>query len=683
MRKKRLNKTKIFLGLGLLFTGFLFLPNHTASASSLVEPVTIDAVDYEEEEIVIKNNNNTTICFATEVDAAKGIWEEMPADSGNTTRLDFSWVSPNAVNILKIKGGDDLTATQSRIVLPGKTTKLDITINYSNINALPKSNTIAPLLNIMSSAGTGAKPINFDDLEWRKGESGKWKDINLLTVAQLEKYQIKGTDLYFRIKAVNDVTRTDVNGDPIYPDGSRGRRASAEVKVKIAKKAAAMVVGVNGEDFTADIRYGKEYRVTIGNSSTNWIQVVDREIKSLDLKNIAMKLGDTSNGITDPFPAMTLEIRDYATNKAAASKITTKPLKEQRVISSLKLVEDKAPEDATTSDSNIYISYNGNRYLIITIPSASASNPYEYCLVKPSDFDETDDTDDIFENVKVTWTSITKGTDIKILSSKALDGGRLFVRQKEIKAKEKTKTTNAIEFELASTVVVQDIKYPSNPVVEQKNFTYLKTIHYVSEDLNFDIKLNDIGREAFETEIKYIKLGTKTLDFTQDVTPVIDEDHPFDKTKQYTLSVHLNTYLWDEMPTCINKPLTIAFVNGTTDKTSVKITIKIPTKALTLTATPKKGSALGTTAIDITGSLGAGNAYIYYTSDKSMENMIYTEDSINYHTGGTPYTAGGDILITPNYYVTVIEYEVATGRFVKYKSIQITDGMITTAVTAG
>lgn len=674
MRKMQLGKMKIFLGLGLLLTGFLFLPNHTASASSLADPVTIDTVDYEEEEIVINNNDNSKIYFATEVDAAKGIWEVMPADAGDTTRLDFSWISPNMVNIIKIKGGDDPTETQARIVLLDKPSKLEIAINYSNINALPKSGTIAPLLNIMSSAGNGSTPITFNDLEWRKGESGKWKDINLLTVAQLEKYQIKGAELYFRIKAVNDVTRTDINGDPIYPDGSRGRRACTEVKVKITKKAAAMVVGINGTKFTADIRYGKEYRLTIGNNSTNWIQVVDREIKSLDLEDIAMKLGDTSDGITNPFPAMTLEIRDYATSKAAASKITIKPLKEQRVISSSKLVEDIVPEDATASDNNIYITYNGNRYLIITIPSASAGNPYEYCLVKP---------DETFDNDRATWTSITKGTAVKILSSKALDGGKLYVRQKEIKAREKTKTTDAIEFELASTVVVQDIKYPSNPVVEQKNFTYVKTLHYVSEDLIFDIKLNDIGRDAFETKIKYIKLGTKTLDYTQEITPVIDDTHPFDPDVQYTMTVHLNSYYWDDMPSCISKPLSIAFENGSADKTSVKITIKVPTKALTLTTTPKKGTAVGTTAIDITGTVGTGNAYVYYITSASLENTIYTEDSIQYHTGWTTYTAGGDIPVTAGNYVTVIEYNIETGSFVKYKSIQITESMITTTVTAG
>jgi hypothetical protein len=225
--------------------------------------------------------------------------------------------------------------------------------------------------------------------------------------------------------------------------------------------------------------------------------------------------------------------------------------------------------------------------------------------------------------------------------------------------------------------------YPSNPLVEQKNFTYIKTLRYVSENLDFDIKLNVIGRYAFETKIKYIKLGTKVLDFTQVVTPVIDDTHKFNPNVQYTLSVHLNSATWEEMASCLSKPLTIAFENGTVDKTSVKITIKVPTKAQTLTALPKKGTKTGTAAIDVTGSLASGNAYCYYIDSQSKENKVFTEDSIDYNPGWNSYTPGSNITVTAgNNYVTIIEYNIATGRFVKYKSILITD-YIATSDTIG
>lgn len=670
MRKLQLTKGKLFLGFAFM-VGLLFLPDHRASASGIVEPVTVDTVDYEEEEIVLKNNGNTKIYFATEVEAARGNWEAMPADAGDYSRLDFSWVTSTLENIIKVKGGDDPTGTQSRIVLPERTSKLDISINYSNIYTLT-SNSIAPLLNIMTTAGTSAEPITFNDLEWKKGDNGKWKDINLLTVTQLEKYQIKGTDLYFRIKAVNDITRTDpVSGKLINPDGSRGRRASSQTKVKINKKVTAMVVGIDGSKFTADIRYGKEYRATIGTNTTDgWIKVTDKAAKRLDLGEVIKELytnpADIPNGITEPYPAMFLEIRNYATSKAAASKITEIILNEQRVLDDALLVEGPAPKGSPATDQNIYLSYTGDKNVVITIPSASASNPYEYCVIKPGD---------TLDLSKTVWSSITKGTDVKVLKSKAVDNGRLYIRQKEIKSKQATKTNAAIGYELASTVIFYDIKYPNLPTVEKGSFTFVKNITLDSNKIEFDIVLNAAGREAYEREIKSIKLGTKDISFTAKYTPDITETQPFDKTNSYVITVTLDQTSLQNTPNCYNRALAITFKNGTVNKTSVLLTVKYPTEALALTATPSKGEA-GKTKVSVVTSLGEGNAYCYMITPESMTGKIFVEDKITNHTGALPFTPGAELPVVDKNHLTIIEYHISTGHFVKYKSIPITPEVI-------
>ncbi len=668
MKKSHISRAKLFLGAGLLFSGLFFLQGGIAFAAEVAAPVTVNTVDYEEEEIVLNNNGNTKIYFATEIDAAKEIWEVMPADDGATTRLDFSWVSASMENILKIKGGDDPSASQVRIVLPQRTTKLDITINYANINSLPKNAPIASLLNIMTTAGTGANPITFDDLEWKKGEGGKWKDIDLLTVAQLEKYQIKGTDLYFRISAVNDETWVDAGGVTHYPDGYYGRRSSAEVKVKIARKATAIVVGIDGIRFTADIRYGKEYRVQIGANKTDWIKVTDRTVKKLSLTDIAKSLGYEYDGITDPFPAMFLEIRDYATSKTAASKITEIDLGEQTDLSTVSdIVRGKAPANAPATNTDIYVSYSGNKTLVVAIPSASVKNPFEYTVVKPGeDFDVT----------KAVWSSITKGTDVKILGSKAVDGGRLYIRQKEIKSKEATKTVDAVGYKLASTVLTYDIKYPSIPVVEKDSFTYVKVLSLASNQVEFDVKLNSVGRDAYETKINTIKLGTRTIDFEQEILPAITEENPFDTDVEYTLRVKLKQESLETMPSSASRALAITFANGSVDKTSVKLTIKNPTLAAALTVTPLKGSAAGMTKVNIVSSTGAGNAYAYLITSASMEGRVYTDDFISNHAGATSYTPGADIAVTEGSYLTIIEYNTTAGHFVKYKSIPVTIDII-------
>jgi hypothetical protein len=129
-----------------------------------------------------------------------------------------------------------------------------------------------------------------------------------------------------------------------------------------------MVVGIDGEDFMADIRYGKEYRVTVGGVTSNWVKVTDKSVRKVPLSVI---LNDGSNGLTadKSFPAMVIEIRDYATAKAASSKITEIQLKAQRVLSG-SIIKGSPPAEADASDPNIYVSYNGSANISITIPSA-------------------------------------------------------------------------------------------------------------------------------------------------------------------------------------------------------------------------------------------------------------------------------------------------------------------------
>ncbi len=672
MRKIHLMKAKLFLGFGLM-AGLLFLQDHKASASGTVEPVTVDTVDYEEEEIILNNNGNTKIFFATEADAARGSWEVIPVDvnAEDKTIIDISWVPNTLESILKVKGGDDPAGTQARIVLPARTTKLDISINYSNINTLAKTDAIAPLLNIMTTAGTSANPITFADLEWKKGENGYWKNIGLLTVAQLEKYQIKGTELYFRIKADNDDETRVVGGVAIYPDGTRGRRASSEVKVKINKKATAMVVGVDGSKFTADIKYGKEYRATIGSKRTDdWIKVTDKLTKRLALRDVIKELydpDDIPNGIITPFPAMLLEIRDYATTKSAASKITEINLNPQRVLDDTRLKEGPAPKGAPATDQSIYISYTGDKNIVITIPSASGSNPFEYCVVKPQEIS------DYFDFGSLLWSTITKGTDVKVLKNKAVDNGVLIIRQKEIKSKAATRTSAAVSYELASTIVFHRIQYPNTPVVEKGSYTFVKNITLDTNKIEFDIKLNTAGRDAYEREIKSIKLGTKEIAFTTEYTPDIAT---YDKSNSYIITVTLDQTSLQSTPNCYNRALTITFKNGTVDKTSVLLTVKYPTEALALTVTPGKGSITGTTKVGIATDLGEGNAFGYMITPESMVGKIFVEDSMANYTNIQPFTPSTDIAVTDKTYLTVIEYNVLTGRFVKYKCIPITPEII-------
>lgn len=643
MIKRSVSKLHFLFTFSLLFAIMMFLNKDIAYAAN---PISINTVDYENENIIVNNNANSKIYFATENDAARNSWETILADEGNTTSIDFSWVSPTTQQTIVIKGEDGV---QRRVTLRERAKKLEVSISYDRMTTLKKTDTIALLLNIMSTAGTGVNPIDFDDLEWRKGENGSWQDTSSLTVAQLEKLQIKGADLYFRIKAINDIGYN--------ADGTKGRRVSKEVRLKIAKKASPVVVGIDGEDFTADIRYGKEYRVTYykgGNKITkDWVKVTDRSVRELPLEVI---LNDSYNGLTadKSFPAMLIEIRDYATARTAASKITEISLKEQRILPGY-IVKGEAPENADASDANIYVSYNGSANISITIPSASTDNPYQYAIVKPGD---------IFDNERVSWATITRSSAVKVLASRAPEGSEIYIRQKEIKSRAATRTTSAVDYELASTYLKHKIEYPSTPVVEAHNFIFVKGI---SEDLTFNIKLNNIGKLPFETGIRTIKLGTRELKFTATPTPVIP--NPPLSTVEYTIKVTLDKEFLNGLPNSYSRALYITFNNGTVDKNSIKLTIQNPGPAPTLSASPMKGSTAGTTKIRILSNVGSTNILVYEISDTRIEG-IHTEYVVP--ASAPSYTSETDIPISSGKYVTVYEINSTTRKVVKYKSMQIT-----------
>lgn len=686
MREKQITKTWLWVSAFVLFS-IAFMQVQFAYASNAI---TIAEVDYENEEVVINNNGNTKILFATEAEAGKDVWEQINVDPAvadpanpdkpiDVTRIDFSWLSKTMDNTLVFRGGDDTTMTHRRVEIARRPMKLDISINYTNISALAKTDTIASLVNIMSSAGTGKEPIHFVDLEWRKGDSGKWKSIDELTVTQLEKLQVKGADLYFRLKPVNDITDTTNPTNIKYPDGLKGRRASNETKLKIAKKQPSMVVGIDGSKFTAAIKYGKEYRVTTEGQRSNWNKVDNRAVKDVALTDIVGNLitDTTKMGITEPFPSMKLEIRSYATTKAAASKITEIMLEKQRVLNQDLVINDFAPKNSPTTDPSIYIAYTGNKDVSITIPSASSSNAYEYTVVQPdpkAKLNNNETLDPEVEALKLAekltvarWTSITKNTAAKVSSTIAVDGATIYVRHKEVRSKAATKKAEAIGYQLASTVVSYEIVYPSVPKPELANLTYVKGID--NEPVQFKITLNRLGNMPFETKVRNIKLGTRDIAFAQELNHEISETSPIDENKEYIITVTLDPSDLSTMANTYAKVLTINFENGSADKASVRLTVKNPSNVLTLTANASPGAVAGTTKVDIVSAIGIGNVYGYYYSATAVDKVY--EESLPTLPKHKEYTSGDDIVTSPGYLV-MLEINPSKGTIAKFKCVEIT-----------
>ncbi len=689
LREYRLYQLMLF---ALIVIGGFCIPQQRAYAATAVE---VAAVEYYDDNIIVLNNGNSKIYYATDTDAANDKWECIDADAGLFTMIDISWLVPSSENVIIIKG--DAVDTRSRVVIKQKPTRLEITINYTNMTNLSVNATIAPLLNVMSTEGTSDNPITYDDLEWRKGETGKWMSTDSLTVSMLEKFLVKGASLYFRIRAIDDCvtvksgsTPIDLNDNRIlgidggireyenvsgitfgtdYPNGTQGRRFSDEVKLKIVKQAVTMVTGVDGEDFTAAIKYGKEYRVTVtyADSSqgvTDWVKVTDRSVKEISLETLANSVTprkyDTSgnvityNGATIAFPAMFIEIRDYATAKTAASKITEISLNAQRKLT--KSVQSGQPSaTGTYTADDIFMYYFGDKYVLLTIPMASAGQPYEYCIVKPGGS---------FNMERANWSVITKGTAVKLLASKAVQGGTIYIRQKEIKSREATNTSDAVAYQLASTYITQVIDYPSVPEVTKTSLTYVKSY---STSPTITVQLNESGKKAFEDTLTSVRLGTKEISFTTAISV-----SPTDSTIKIMTITLTNTDL-EAMANCTNRLLTLTFGNGTVDKSSVKLTIKNPTAAGNLTLSAVAGATAGTSKVSVISSLGTGNTWVYVVGTTAASG-INIEDTLPAGTG-TTFTTGMEIAVTANQYITVYEID-ANRNIIKYKSLQITAGMI-------
>jgi hypothetical protein len=675
--------------------GLICYPEKKAFASApTTNEIQVIAVAYSDESIIIKNNDNTKIYFASEADASRDKWDVIECGTDKFTVIDFSYLSSSAENILKIKGDKD--PTPERIIINKRPQKLAISINYSTFD----NTTVGELLNIQSTEGDGEKPITINDLEWKKGPDGEWLDATYLKTALLKRYLLKGTVLYFRIAALNDVAAfnpttlapytiddfRDEAGSYSYknsfeklyseksiypedltfisfPNGTKGRRAGSEVKLKINKQAVTPVVNVNGSKFTMAIKYGQEYRISTdgGASYGGWTKVTDTLSKPLKLKDM---LKDGSDGLTDPFPAMMIDVRDYSTAKAASSRIVTTNIPEQRTIAGSVQVDTPA-----VADGNIYVSYNGNKNIIVTIPYATENEPYEYAVVKSGNVND-------FDVDRATWTAISKNTPVKIASTKAVDGSMIFFRKKEIKYKAATSRSTQVNFQLASTYVNFKVTYPSIPAAPKKTYVYTKG---TLRNVEIIVPLNEVGKNPFETKAVSVKLGTKEIPFTLSYSPALPES--MSNSVVNYMKITLSGADLDKMANSNARALYIYYEKGTVDKTSSKLTIKNPTPAGKLFFTPVAGTAPNTTLVNLTSSIAPTNRLMYtFTADKvSSKNQ---EDAVDGSYTILDPTNTIDTTGKAGQWLTVYEVTIPAAAgdpsyIVNYgDSVQLTDEMI-------
>lgn len=110
--------------------------------------------------------------------------------------------------------------------------------------------------------GRATSYFKLDTIEWRKGDTGVWRPFSEL---DLKEMYIKGINLSFRIKAVNDVKVTDGAGTRI----EDGTRTSTVAKVQVSKLASPPNTKLDFTSMTVDLKNGLEFSY----DKSSWILI--------------------------------------------------------------------------------------------------------------------------------------------------------------------------------------------------------------------------------------------------------------------------------------------------------------------------------------------------------------------------------------------------------------------------
>lgn len=213
-------------------------------------------VNYEYEEMEVTAGQNTVIYYSDNANA--NVWEEAEVVGGKAV-FDISWVKPGVTTRVYLRGDKDTLVTARYINAQEKFSAefvgdisaadvVDVEAWKDVYDAYPQFSSETGYILFFTKQG-GAETAYFavENVEWKKGASGNWRDFAELNLGEMN---AKGAGLYFRIKAVNDADTSDKIS---------GSRYSSDAKVVLQKTAIAPTVNVNNASMSMSIRNGMEY----------------------------------------------------------------------------------------------------------------------------------------------------------------------------------------------------------------------------------------------------------------------------------------------------------------------------------------------------------------------------------------------------------------------------------------
>ncbi|MBE5962557.1 MAG: hypothetical protein E7256_14465 [Lachnospiraceae bacterium] len=490
------------------------IPGLLAGAASAAPSVSVTAIDYDAETITVKASKSDTKIFIS--NSSQTTWEaiENPIDSKTyEVVFDISWVSKTSDYILSIKG--DYSTTPVKVTLPKQNSNFKAVLNTST--------------NTMTYYNLNGETTVY----WRKSVSTTWNKLDTKSqtdiadfAKEVERFALQGITLYFRTG--------QTKGTSIQNTGSR---PSKEVAVKISKRAAAPSVTVNYAKEAISVRPTLEYKLS---TESEWTKISTTTLNLADLAEEAFATA-TAKGVTEG-ESVDIDFRTKATTTKVASRVNTITIEGQKETPDNIEIEyiGSTMFQITIDSKDVKVTNEDKTVTTEEIPAASTTNPYEYAIVLEGK---------TFNAAKATWTAITSNEPVKISSTTAPVGSKIYIRKK---ATSSAFATYPVSFEISGYTGVSTI-------------TETTLVKYTGQDKTLTFAVNV---PCADTTISSLTFGGKEVTFTM--------TEPTKSTSGYTATVKITgTSNIDGTSSLLNKSLNgkIKFSNGDTIENGLTLTV--------------------------------------------------------------------------------------------------------------
>ena len=436
MKKNIKGKLIVFvLLLGLAVIGAM---HFTVSAGAIDSDSVI--VDYVNETVTVFSDTDEIIYFTEVYNKDVSKWDECEVREGKAS-FDISWIASNKTVRLYLCGDvnkdvisvditweEDFSVEFTGTLLTADITEAEewkrIYADYENF-----SEDTGYFLFSIEENGRDKSYFELENIQWRKGDDGVWRDYDELDLREMN---IRGIGLEFRVVADNDGPA----------------RASSTAKISVSKLLSAPAILVNPNTMTLGIKNGMEFSF----DKENWIMIpeynkkfgseeylVEEDIREAAIEKIYTNkrlttlimqevLKTQADGFTMNTPmnrdnledfnangqvfelteeGIVLYVREIGNDRKAASKIA-------------EVIIPYAPENmAIAEEGALEFSYGDSKTNTGGIVVNNTTElKYQVGVITPEEWEEIGDSQDDINLANMKWTSIKPGKMLKISNKK-------------------------------------------------------------------------------------------------------------------------------------------------------------------------------------------------------------------------------------------------------------------------